>query len=118
MRRLFGAPYRRSSGMSFEARCPQCLFVTRQLGQPTPCLLHVVLPEAENDAAATTCSPVADASDDQYDEPYEFGRLHVSVDRPGPFTLREYTRLQLLRGKFGEPSPVDRPIQDPSPAHR
>src|ERR1700704_6022967 len=29
--------------MSLEARCPQCLFVSRQLGQPTPCLLHVSL---------------------------------------------------------------------------
>src|SRR5260370_16863212 len=31
-------------GMSFEARCPQCLFVTQHLGQSTPCLLHVSLP--------------------------------------------------------------------------
>jgi hypothetical protein len=34
-----------------------------------------------------------------YDEPYEFGRLRPTVDRPGPFTLREYTRLLLLRSR-------------------
>src|SRR5438046_379188 len=80
--------------MSFEARCPQCLFVSRQLGQPTPCLLHVSLAcesEAANVATAETDhQPVED-----YDEPYAFGELRPTVDRPGPFSLREYVRLQL-----------------------
>ena len=78
--------------MSFEARCPQCLFVSRQLGQPTPCLLHVSLAcesEAANVATAETDhQPVED-----YDEPYAFGELRPTVDRPGPFSLREYVRL-------------------------
>jgi hypothetical protein len=34
-----------------------------------------------------------------YDEPYEFGRVQPTADRPGPFTLREYTRLLLLRSR-------------------
>ena len=74
--------------MSFEARCPQCLFVSRQLGQPTPCLLHV----ADSSVAAPT----------DYDEPYEFGNPQPTVDRPGPFTLREYVRLRLLRSRIQE----------------
>ena len=84
--------------MSFEARCPQCLFVSRQLGQPTPCLLHVALAAplvpAEPDA---TPAPVGD-----YDEPYVFGQQHPTVDRPGPFTLREYVRLRLMRSRVQE----------------
>jgi hypothetical protein len=90
--------------MSFEARCPQCLFVSRQLGQPTPCLLHVQLaptPEAE----------VPEPLELDYDEPYSFGELRVTVDRPGPFTLREYVRLQLLRTRIqADPSPLDVPV--------
>jgi hypothetical protein len=89
--------------MSFEARCPQCLFVSRQLGQPTPCLLHVqLIPSLEADAPPAT--------DLDYDEPYAFGTLRVTVDRPGPFTLREYVRLQLLRTRIqADPSPLDTP---------
>jgi hypothetical protein len=94
--------------MSFEARCPQCLFVSRQLGQPTPCLLHVSLPnesDATDLATKDTAPPIRD-----YDEPYAFGQLRLSVDRPGPFSLREYVRLQLLRCRVGaSPSPLDKP---------
>jgi hypothetical protein len=72
--------------MSFEADCPQCVFVTRQLSRPTPCLLHV--------------SSLAEQP--AYDEPYEFGRLHPTVDRPSPFSLREYVRLRLLRARVHE----------------
>jgi hypothetical protein len=78
----------------------------------------VVPPEVDLEAATAAESPAAETSDVDYDEPYEFGRLQVSVDRPGPFTWREYTRLQLLRGKFGEPSPLDQPVHDPSLARR
>jgi hypothetical protein len=74
--------------MSFDARCPQCVFVSRQIGQSTPCLLHI-----EIDA-----QPEAEASQD-YDEPYVFGQIRPTVDRPGPFTLREYVRLALLRSR-------------------
>src|SRR5437588_7025864 len=81
--------------MSFQARCPQCLFVSRQLGQRTPCLLHVS-PVYESDSADLAAEdaplPITD-----YDEPYAFGQLHLTVDRPSPFSLREYVRLQLLR---------------------
>jgi hypothetical protein len=87
--------------MSFEPRCPQCLFVSRELGQPTPCLLHVSLPE---EPAA------AELPSDTYDEPYAFGQLRLSVDRPGPFSLREYVRLQLLRTRIqANPSALDEP---------
>jgi hypothetical protein len=75
--------------MSFLARCPQCVFVTRQIGQFTPCLLHVDVdaqPEVQVDVS--------------YDEPYVFGQVRPSVDRPGPFTLREYVRLALLRSRL------------------
>jgi hypothetical protein len=77
--------------MSFEAQCPQCMFVSRQLMQPTPCLLHVSDFQAEQ--------ALVNVSDD-YDEPYEFGQLRLTVDRPGPFSLREYVRLRLLRSRL------------------
>ena len=91
--------------MSFEARCPQCLFLTRQLGTATACLLHVSLPvHDEQDEARSAAAGSDDAHPDQdapradeYDEPYAFGQLRPTVDRPGPFSLREYVRLQLLR---------------------
>ena len=85
--------------MSFEARCPQCLFVSRELGQATPCLLHVALAEPES---APAPQPAGD-----YDEPYVFGHVHPTVDRPGPFTLREYVRLRLLRSRIQEQRSTD-----------
>jgi hypothetical protein len=89
--------------MSHEARCPQCVFVSRQLGAPTPCLLHVSL----------VSEP--DAADKGYDEPYAFGQQRVSVDRLGPFSLREFVRLQLLRSRIhANPSKLDAPS---APAH-
>ena len=98
--------------MSFEARCPQCLFVSQQLGQPTPCLLHVSL--------ASTCEPdqqVAPQAD--YDEPYAFGQRRPTVDQPGPFTLRQYVRLQLLRSRIqASPSPLDEAAQASSLSRR
>lgn len=91
--------------MSFEARCPQCLFVSRQLGQPTPCLLHVSLP-ARAIRPEDTPEPALETHD--YDEPYAFGQLHPTVDRPGPFSLREYVRLQLLKSRLqADPSNLD-----------
>jgi hypothetical protein len=96
--------------MSFEARCPQCLFVTRQLGQPTPCLLHVALaPESASEPAAAA-TDACDVEVEDYDEPYAFGEQRLTVDRPGPLSLREYVRLQLLRTRLqAEPSPLDAP---------
>ena|SRR5579864_8844223 len=89
--------------MSFEPRCPQCLFVSRELGQPTPCLLHVCLAPLE------PATPELESNQD-YDEPYAFGQLKPNVDRPGPFSLREYVRLQLLRTRVqADPSPLDQP---------
>ena len=92
--------------MSFEAQCPQCLFVSRQLGQPTPCLLHVALTApAEPAEQKPTREPVGD-----HDEPYVFGNVRPTVDRLGPFSLREYVRLQLLRTRLqADPSPLDAP---------
>lgn len=84
--------------MPIEARCPQCLFLSHQLGQPTPCLLHVSLPAVEPEPTQEL----------DYDEPYAFGQRRPTVDRPGPFTLREYVRLQLLRSRIeADPSPLD-----------
>jgi hypothetical protein len=83
--------------MSFEARCPQCVFLSRQLGQRTACLLHVSLA-----AAAADDEPVSVvATGGDYDEPYVFGR-QLTADRPGPFTLRQYVRLLLLRSRVQE----------------
>ena len=67
--------------------CPQCAFLSRHLRRPTACLLHLGAP------------PSGVALAEGYDEPYEFGRVRPTVDRPGPFTLREYTRLLLLRSR-------------------
>ena len=70
--------------MAFDSRCPQCAFLSRHLGRQIACLLHALTPAA---------------AEQDYDEPYEFGRVRPSVDRPGPFSLREYTRLLLLRSR-------------------
>jgi hypothetical protein len=89
--------------MFSEARCPQCMFVSRQLGQPTPCLLHVSL--------VSDPVPNPEPAGD-YDEPYVFGQLRLTVDRPGPFSLREYVRLRLLRSRIqANPSPRDLPTR-------
>lgn len=97
--------------MSYAAHCPQCLFVTRQLGHPTPCLLHLSLERARGEGAVFepdedyTATVEAEAD---YDEPYAFGQLRPTVDRPGPFSLRQYVRLQLLRSRIqANPSPLD-----------
>ena len=73
--------------MASDTPCPQCAFLSRHLRRPTPCLLHLGTP-----ASRVAAAPA-------YDEPYEFGRVRPTVDRPGPFTLREYTRLLLLRSR-------------------
>lgn len=73
--------------MPTEIPCPQCTFLSRHLRRPTACLLHLGTPASGAFLAQT------------YDEPYEFGRVRPTVDRPGPFTLREYTRLLLLRSR-------------------
>ena len=94
--------------MSFEAQCPQCMFVSRQLMQPTPCLLHV---SPDFPAEQLVASPPASNVRDDYDEPYEFGQLRLTVDRLGPFSLREYVRLRLLRSRMqAEPSLLDTPM--------
>ena len=98
--------------MSFEARCPQCVFVTRQLGQSTPCLLHVSLPDEPECESIEDIEPVT-AQGVEYDEPYAFGQ-RITVDRPGPFLLREYVRLQLLRTRIqADPSVLDAPTRRP-----
>jgi hypothetical protein len=97
--------------MSYEARCPQCLFVSSQLGQPTPCLLHVSLAyDGEpTDSSADAAIPEPSTIED-YDEPYAYGQRRPTVDRPGPFSLREYVRLQLLRTRIqANPSRLDQP---------
>jgi hypothetical protein len=97
--------------MSFEARCPQCLFVTQQLGQSTPCLLHVSLPTEPECAPPLDLESVAQGA--EYDEPFAFGQ-RITVDRPGPFLLREYVRLQLLRTRIqANPSDLDAPARPP-----
>jgi hypothetical protein len=94
--------------MSFEPRCPQCLFVSRELGQPTPCLLHVSLGVYEPTAELPTETSLSQG----YDEPYTFGQRRPTVDRPGPFSLREYVKLQLLRTRLqANPSPLDQPTR-------
>src|SRR5258708_24222390 len=95
--------------MSYEARCPQCLFVSQQLGQPTPCLLHVSIVATAQPKVVLANEPASDLAPD-YDEPFVFGQSRPTVDRPGPFTLREYVRLQLLRTRIqAETTPRDAP---------
>src|ERR1700687_4790481 len=99
--------------MSFEAQCPQCMFVSRQLMQPTPCLLHV---SQDVEAEQATANELVPSLSDDYDEPYEFGQLRLTVDRPGPFSLREYVRLRLLRSRMeAERSRLDAPSR---PTHQ
>jgi hypothetical protein len=98
--------------MSFEARCPQCVFVTQQLGRSTPCLLHVSLQSEPECELIPDLEPVL-AGGAEYDEPYAFGQ-RITVDRPGPFLLREYVRLQLLRTRIqADPSALDAPSRRP-----
>src|SRR5579859_2321023 len=101
--------------MPFEARCPQCLFVSQQLGQPTPCLLHVsLLGETEPRLVADLQPVLVQGADAGYDEPFVFGQSRPTVDRPGPFRLREYVRLQLLRTRIqAAPSALDAPMPRP-----
>ncbi len=97
--------------MSYEARCPQCLFVTQQLGRSTPCLLHVALPTEPQCEPTLDLEPAAQSA--EYDEPHAFGQ-RLTVDRPGPFLLREYVRLQLLRTRIqADPSELDAPAPAP-----
>jgi hypothetical protein len=96
--------------MFFEARCPQCRFVSQQLGRPTPCLLHVSVSPETDLADDIVVDLVPQSSRADYDEPYAFGELRITVDRPGPFSLREYVRLQLLRSRVqADPSALDSP---------
>jgi len=91
--------------MSIEARCPQCMFISSQLGERTPCLLHVSVSFGSQAPLAIESEANAGA---EYDEPFAFGQLRPTVDRPGPFTVREYVRLQLLRTRIqAEPSAHD-----------
>src|ERR1700712_4592887 len=93
--------------MSFETRCPQCLFISSQLAQRTPCLLHVSVGFDVQSPAGARLAP-APSPTVEYDEPYEVGQLRPTVDRPGPFTVREYVRLQLLRSRIqAKPSRLD-----------
>ena|SRR5712671_7817389 len=89
--------------MSFEVRCPQCQFISNQLGQRTPCLLHVAAAFDSKSPVPTQLTPSLSM---EYDEPYAFGESRPTVDRPGPFTIRQYVRLQLLRTRLqAEPRP-------------
>jgi hypothetical protein len=70
-------------------------------------LLHVSAP-VEDETVALEREAIALLADD-YDEPYAFGQLRPTVDRPSPFSLREYVRLQLLRTRIqARPSRLDR----------
>jgi hypothetical protein len=103
--------------MSYEARCPQCEFVTHQLGHPTPCLLHITLPSDDSLARLEVEQSLEQTTD--YDEPYAFGEVHPTVDRPGPFTIREYVRLRLLRSRIqASPSALDQPARGRSLSRR
>ena len=104
--------------MSSDAACPQCRFLTRQLGRVTACLLHITLAsEAENVQPGDLALDAAEQpGPTDYDEPYTVGQLRLNVDRTGPFTLREYVRLQLLRTRVqAQPSRLDEPAPRPRP---
>ena len=64
--------------------CSACAFVSRQLGPGTPCPSH----------AGRWSVPASG-------EPSSLAAARLpSVDCPWPFTLREYARLTLLRGRI------------------
>ncbi len=51
-----------------------------------------------------------------HDEPYTFGNRLRSTWL-SPFTFREYVRLQMLRGRYEDPSwPTLRDLREPLPA--
>jgi hypothetical protein len=61
---------------------------------------------------ACEAEPASKPTITDYDEPYSFGQLRPTVDRPGPFSLREYVRLQLLRSRIhANPSQLDEPAR-------
>jgi hypothetical protein len=85
------------------------MFISSQLGQRTPCLLHVSVSFGTQAPVAIECEQPASMD---YDEPFAFGQLRPTVDRPGPFTIREYVRLQLLRSRVqAEASALDAPAR-------
>ena len=94
--------------------CSACAFVRSQLGTPTPCPTHAGMWYSAVDDQSLATLPVTAterrcersevvAGPDQRNEP-AFGVRRPTVDRPGPFTLREYARLLLLRSRVQEQS--------------
>jgi hypothetical protein len=71
--------------MTSRPGCQACAYVTRQLGVGTSCFLHV--PRGRESAAF-----------EAYAEP---GPL-PTLDQPGVFTIREYARLLVVRGRVRE----------------
>ena len=124
----FAAEARRGAdddrGMSLDRRCPQCAFVSRQLGQATPCPPpHVSLaPHPDADLGRVEdARPHADAEPlSDYDEPYALSRSAASHrGSAGPFSVRQYVRLQLLKSllcawtriRRRSTGPSDRPVK-------
>lgn len=73
--------------MFFLQNCPQCSFLSLQVGRPTACLLHVEPGTLSTTEGAN--APVAEA-------------CRPTCERPAPFTLREYARLLVLRSRVQE----------------
>jgi hypothetical protein len=67
----------------WEPTCSACTFVSHQLGSGTPCPWH-----------AGSWTAVAS------EEPSGVAASLPSADCPWPFTLHEYARLMLLRGRI------------------
>jgi hypothetical protein len=65
--------------------CQACAYVSTQLGPDTPCFVHV--------GRKRRTVP---------DDAYDFTAAPPTSDRPGLFTMREYARLLVLRGRVRE----------------
>ena len=76
--------------MVAHSSCSACAWVTEQLGSTTPCPFH-----------AGDLTPDRSLAMDQVTE-WCLAAARPTIDRPWPFTPREYARLLVLRGRVQE----------------
>ena len=83
--------------MPHQVHCPQCVYITTQLGTRTACLLHV-------DEGLAKLEEVASARWQQHTAARAIATPEPlpAADSPGPFTTRELARLMVLRGRIRE----------------
>ena len=96
----------------WSSTCSACAFVSRQLGTHTPCLSHAGA-WSSADAEPDSAPQLADATERHcqmtrprvgrgHDERTVVSTPRPTADRLGPFTLREYACLLLLRSRVAD----------------